>query len=475
MGDYDMVQGVEDLIDAAIDCAVLHSPSMDGFLKQGGYYVFHSPSGGGSMILPGRGAPPPDLSDSNTTTDVLDPKTWNIDGETASELYARWEARIYELFHPYKTMPRPEDFDSAVEAFTPLLGKLAIQPELFSNSEGDGEPALDFTVTGNDEFTKVQSASAEFAVMQGLTADAFRKYYLDRFPLVTQRQYGVAQMLKAAVVGEQQVWKTLEEDVPKLISDATTAFRNGGQTGSVGKKDLEVAKVVTNIAGLIPALSVASSAAGTIFDLLGVLPEPKGGDPTYSLPGSGAEELWNSLVKASDKIKKTAAEQEQTLGKHMGDIGDVMARQPDKFDLGAIDDEYGPNDQSSDEELDAETDPSKIIGVVDINYDIVIGTGEDLKDVSHVFTDAAGLLDDGLESGTWLRSGEIGSDFIGHYQQTAELAKTLATILLSTSRALTDAGDVIQLVARRMRANDGDISGDLRRRHDAVERQGVRN
>ena len=474
MGDFDITAGVEDLIDAAIDCEVLHSPGTSDFLKQGGYYVFTSPTGGGSMILPGRGAPAPDIPDYNTSTEALDPNSFQVNGQTAAALYAKWENRIYQLFYPFKTMPRPEDFDSAIADLDQLLAKLAIQPELYANTDDDGGGGpLGFEVTGNDEFTKIESASAEFVVMQGLTADAFRKYYLDRFPLVVQRQYGVAQMIKAAIVGEQQVWEKLQQDVPTLIADATNTFNSNGQSGTGSKKVLEVAGVVASLASLIPPLAPAAGATRTIIGVLTALPLPKGTPHTYSLPGLGAEEIWSSVVQASDTIKEAAGDQERTLGDHMDDIHGFVDGQADMFDLGKIDDGYGPADQSADDELNAETDPTKIIGVIDINYDIVISTGQDLIDVAHVFDEAAKLLNGALTSGAWSRSGEIGLGYIGHYEQTASLAQSLVTTLRGTYTGLTNGGEVIQLVARQMRDHDGDVGDDLQARQRRLETAGT--
>ena len=472
---FDISAGVEDLIDAAIDCEVLHSPGTSDFLKQGGYYVYNSPVGAGSMILPGRGAPAPDVPADNINLEVLDPHTFHINGQSAASMYAKWETRIYELFYPFKTMPRPEDFDPAIDKLDQLLPLLAIQPELYANTSDDGGGGpLGFSVTGNDDFTLIESASAEFAVMQGLTADAFRKYYLDRFPLVTQRQYGVAQMLKAAVVGEQQVWERLQRDVRALVTDATNAFNSNGQGGGEGsKQSLEVAGVVAAVATLIPPIAAAAGVAATVIGVLTVLPIPKGTPHTYSLPGTGAEEIWSSVVHASDTIKDAAGDQERTLGDHMDDIHGFVDSDPGLFDLGRIDDSYGPAGQSADEELNAETDPRKIIGVIDINYDIVISTGQDLIDVAHVFDDAAKLLNGSLTSGAWSRSGEIGSGYIGHYEQTASLAQSLVTTLRGTYAGLTNAGQVIQLVARQLRDHDGDVGGNLRDRQRRLELAGA--
>jgi hypothetical protein len=466
---FDISAEVEDLIDAAIDCEVLRSPGMQGFLKQGGYYVFHSATGGGTMILPGRGAPAPDISEASApSVEALDPGSWTIDGQTASELYAKWETRIYELFHPYETMPRPEDFQFAVDSFDPVLEKLAINPEAFPNAEGDGEDPLDFEVTGNDEFTLVASASTQFAIMQGLTADAFRKYYLDRFPLVTQRQYAVAQMLKAAVVGEQQVWARLQVDVPTLVRDATRAFERGGQNSGGSSPDLSVAGVIAGVAALIPPLAAAAGAASAFISVLSVIPPAEGDHHTYTLAGSTAEELWSSLVGASDDIKAAAADQERALGEHMDRIQGLVHDDPGKFDLGRIEDGYGPTDQSAEEELNAETDPTRVIGVLNVNYDIVISTGQDLIDVATVFDQAAGMVNGALESGAWSRPGGIGWGYTGHFEQTAGLAQSLVDILRGTYTGLTNAGQVIQLVARQLRDGDSDVAADLRERQDRL-------
>jgi len=466
---FDITQAVEDLIDAAIDCEVLHSPGMDGFLKQGGYYVFNSATGGGSMILPGRGAPPLDIPESSlSSVENLDPGSWTIDGQTASALYAKWETRIYELFYPFKTMPAPEDFQSAVDSFDPLLALLAIDPKTFPPTPGDGEPPLEFEVLGNDDFTLIHSASTEFGIMQGLTADAFRTYYLDRFPNVTQRQYAVVQMLKASVLGEQQLWDKLQDDVRTLIHDATSAFRRGGQSGGGSTPDLAVAGVIASVVSLIPPLSVAGAVASTAISVLTVIPPAEGDHHTYTLAGSTAEELWSSLLGAADDVKAAAADQERALGRQMDRIHDFIDAHPGLFDLGRIDDGYGPAGQSADEELNAEVDPTKIIGVININYDIVITTGQRLIDVAAIFNQAASMLNGTLHSGAWSRSGGIGLGYIGHYEQTASLAQSLVTTLRGTYTGLTNAGLVIQLVARQMKAGDADVSDDLRARQDRL-------
>lgn len=467
---------LEALIEAAIDCEVLHSPGTAGFQKEGDYYVFHGEGGARTQIFPRRGYGRLEVDPANTSVISFDADSYFVNGESAAAMYTTWENRIYQLFHPYRTMPLPESFADAVSAFDPLLRSLQIQPQQFTHAtDSEGQP-LPFEVSGNDEFSVMTSVSDEFGNMQGLTTDAFKTYYLDRFPYVVQRQYGVMQMLKASVVGEKKVWEALHQDVLTLVSEATTTFEHNGQSHSTDlAQDLAIVGVVLSVAGLFPSLGTSPAIASTILGALTLLPLPDriGTDPKIELPGEGAEAIWSSVVKASDNLKKAAADQERAFDQSMTQIKALMDAQPDRFDLGSIDDHYGPAGQSADEELASETDPDKIVGVMDVNTELMTQAGQRLIDISGIFRGAANGLDSLPGSGAWSRSGEIGMGFIGHFESTSALAAQLSSYLRGTQNALTNAGEVVKIVARDFHQGDAVIAGDLRTHQREVEAQGA--
>jgi len=463
---FDITEQLEALIDAAIACEMYDAPELAGFVQTGGGFTSYNGATGQSVTLPGRhGYQGPE----DTYSGALDPSVTLVNGVPATEMFAKWESRIHEMFYPFKTMPRPEDFADQISGFEPVLQRLAINPETFTVVGASGAEYLDFEVDGNDQFTLVDTASAQFALMQGLTAEAFRTYYLDRFPLVTQRQYALAQMLMVSVTGEKVMWEKLQDDVTTMVDDATAAFDERAGISI----DLGVVATVLSLAALIPQAAPVAGPAATIVGALSTIPSSSSEHTyTYDLRGEDAESIWSSLEDAVAKLKELAGDQESDIGFHMSKLKGLMVTTPSDWNLNAIDDPNDPDTTSEGTELETATDASSVIsdtGTMNLDFDIMITTGQNLQTVSEEFTRAASDLNGVLSSGAWSRSGGIGKGYIGHYEETADTLDVLVSVLHDTAQGLYRAGEVVQIAARRIRGEDEQANADLNQHRAQVQ------
>jgi hypothetical protein len=465
---------IEAAIDAAIEWDVRLGTATMAFIKQGGLYVFQSPSGGGTQIFPARGGSVSGIEATQGLTITTAEEFMLDNGESAAACYKKWEDRLYQLSYLFKTIPRPEDFQSAVDAFDPILSTLAVNPALVPTTDSAGQESLDFDVTGNDQFTLIGSAASSFTTFQGLTSDTFRKYYLDRFPLIVQRQYGVAQMLEIAVRGEQAIWEALNKDVKTMFDDLRTSFEKGGAVGGGGDsaQGLAIVGAVAGVVGVIPGVNVAVATgvavAGAIAGVLSLLPLPEEEKVTYAFTGETPDEVWSKVDSDGlHKLRESSRKQEQAIADHMTTIRTMIQSDPGSWDLGRIDDGDGDGRSASDE-LQDETNVSGVIGVK-MNFDIARATGQDLITVSAEFKKASSDLDGVMASGAWSRSGELGMGYIGHYQETNALVEELYGILHGTELGLQRGGEVIQIAADELERQDGDVNSDLRKHAEAVD------
>jgi hypothetical protein len=462
---FDITDQVEALIDAAIARDLSEAPELRqlGFIRMGTALVLYNGATGGQTVLPSRHGWDGDPSQ------TADPAITTAYGQPVTAIWRKWEDRIYQLFYPYKTMPLPEGFEGSKGSLEKVMQRLAINPETFPSVESGDTEDMGWKVDGNDRFSLISSADSTLSLMQGETIEAFRKYYVNRFPIVVQRQYGLTQMLYASVVAEQELWRRVQGDVTRLVKEADDAFWGNG----AGAIPWAVIGTISSLLGLVPALKPVTTFVTPIANALGKIPASEPQERQFDLGGSTAEEIWSSLQKARDSLDKAAAGPEKDVAAHMRTLAGMMSSDAASFDLNAINDPRDGNSTSEGHEMETETDPDKVLsdkGVMNLEFKSVYDIGQDLKDVSTEFSAASAELDGALASGAWSRSSGIGMGFIGHYEETAALRDALATVLHNTYQCLDRTGDIIQIAAKRIQhVDESVVAGELRRHKQQVD------
>jgi hypothetical protein len=221
-----------------------------------------------------------------------------------------------EIWGPYRELPLPSSFDGAIDALTSAHHRL--------------------TNTGVTELADAESFSLgalvpeymeDFRINQagwrGLTIDAVRSGYLDRWGGMVFLQANTIALLLLVLKGYQEQVKRAQEDVVNLVRTAEeviAAYDPASLCGSAESKNLTfniaigVAVVVSAAAG-VTAMAVTAIAAAAVASGLSVAKDEYNPDAPRGGPigGDTVAEIWQSILDRSNDLRLQFQASEQEL------------------------------------------------------------------------------------------------------------------------------------------------------------------
>lgn len=230
---------------------------------------------------------------------------------------------VPKRFEPFSQLPRPDDYDAAINHVKKALHKL-------SNGEDNQDPIStnESVYIANTELTKLSGMESYIAGWTGKAAVEFKANFVDPFPAVVRNQFIIVAALKSALEAEQAMWKAMRENVDKIAHDTLTALDNMGESGS--NEWTMVFTVISSVAAVaaVPLTGGASvltvTAIGAAAQVVAAAaPEDS---PKLQVSGEHADQVLASMFECLNKLQEEIDRTDRKISDALADlIGSVYA------------------------------------------------------------------------------------------------------------------------------------------------------
>lgn len=189
--------------------------------------------------------------------------------DVGSLIYGHFQTAIRELFRPWHSIPRPEDFDTYIDD----LREGAWYISLTSSGSGVAQVA-------NAELKDVTFLLQRVSDMAGDLMLAFDENFCTPLPTVMHGQYAVAVLTGVTLCAEKEIWVKARADLLDIADNMLASMKNRGG----GKNDIAFFRTITAIASIgavfpTPAQPVLAGVAA-VLPALETLVNGYGGEPT---------------------------------------------------------------------------------------------------------------------------------------------------------------------------------------------------
>ncbi|SDP74304.1 hypothetical protein SAMN04487905_10854 [Actinopolyspora xinjiangensis] len=160
-----------------------------------------------------------------------------------------------------------------------------------------------------------------------MAAHAFKANFLDPFPAVASNQFLVLGVMKGAVEADQEVWRSVREDISNIAEQTLQALDN---VASCGKSDIEFTLSVAGAVAAVGAIpftggaSVAFAAVGAASAVGGAVQK---GYEAVKKSGGSAEQVVNSMKETIDALTERVGEKQGEITKALNDYAGAVDRQ----------------------------------------------------------------------------------------------------------------------------------------------------
>lgn len=227
---------------------------------------------------------------------------------------------IPNLFAPFTEMPTPESFEEPINNLERAVAKLA-------QGDSQHDPITGITYVGNVELAKMSGAASYIEDWTGRAAMEFKSTFIDPFPTIVHNQFLVANVLRAALQAEREIWVNARKDIDKIAHDVLEAL---DRMDDCGKNEwtmtFTVAAAVATVAA-VPltggaALAVTAVAAGSAAAATMIGTEAP---PTIRFSGESASAVVSQMRMAISKLTEYIIEQESKIAQAMAATHKVLA------------------------------------------------------------------------------------------------------------------------------------------------------
>ncbi|GIF23171.1 hypothetical protein BJ973_000473 [Actinoplanes tereljensis] len=231
---------------------------------------------------------------------------------------------IPERYEAYAGLPDPAGFDASIARLQRVMTDL-------SPGQNSSDPVNKKDIyPANVEFSKITTAGGLLLGWDGDAANAFKKYFLDPFPLILQNQFILVSMLKSTLHATQALWAAARKDLDG-IAEATMAALDNDPCCDPNKWtfDFTVIAAVATIGGvavtavtdglaaplvLATVDAVASTAAAKVPE---GIKDNKTGNTAIQIVNA----MWTGLEKVADQFRDTEKLINVTVDALEGDVG----------------------------------------------------------------------------------------------------------------------------------------------------------
>ncbi len=374
-------------------------------------------------------------------------------------IYAKWEARISEVFAKFYGFADPADFDGLVNDVTKALSQLSSGG---ATTTDDAPPAIDYD--GNSTLGLAADVAQKLNDWQGGAATAFATY-LNLFTEVVANQATAAELLRICLLMEKEFWVRMRQDVVSLANDAIVAFDGtGGFSGEDLKSVLSVVETVSSIAGWFPLFKPATEVIDKATTVTGLLVDTFAGEPapTNNLSDAQWSDVYPKLKQASADLISKSGTVEGDIRTALRNLERHISQAPPARTNGTADQENFRLARPSGTFSATQTSDFVFPGVV-VNPDNVRSAASQLDlELAPEMKDAGTQLVKSDASSYWFRTHpEIGVGSMGAADDYSAAASLLYTEILETAQEMTWAAEMLRAVAADLEGTDDEVGDDF--------------
>ncbi|HZE41451.1 MAG TPA: hypothetical protein VE172_21835 [Stackebrandtia sp.] len=212
------------------------------------------------------------------------------------------------------TKPQPEGFDSIISACKSV-------ETTFGQSDG---------AIGNSDTSYINKAESEMGEWLGSLSENLQNNFLVPFPVIASNHGKIAQMLRMAMEGTQNIYAGQKRDISECADQTIDALKDvGGRDGGSESMGLTILGALTSIAGAalaIPSGGTSLAVTGVVLATIGAGTSIGGqlvpADQTLPLGGDTADDVISNMLDRMSDICTKVYDKEQ-------DVCDVLSKNYD--------------------------------------------------------------------------------------------------------------------------------------------------
>ncbi len=357
--------------------------------------------------------------------------------------------QIDQIFAPFDELPNPAFFDAPIEEVQDWMEALSMVENRGADATKTGSPG---GISGVDGYLNTLDDCANHLAGGAITS--FKTFFLHNLEAILLQYHDLVVVLLAGLGGEKNLWSKANEQIEKMISDATGAFSSAAM-GHPFSWDFVVNLVNTMADGLAAVLSGPAAPLGVMtvgLKLVASVKDEKDQNPeAFQLSDFGAS--MSTVATAAQSINDKVCEQEQLLKDCL--VQDNQA---------ALDPSWNLNNRLSGVDDSDDLDPHETGLVYDPTWAAELC--HTMRQLADHITDVRARIDRQTSSMPWIRDESLGLGYNGCFFNWDALRWTLRDLLQDLADELNDA-------VRRLSNAFEDLEGtndQLRRFFDSMNR-----